>query len=231
MAFRRVFKNPNDFEYIFARSINDAKETLTENQFDLIICDFFLTDGTAFDILPYPGTPFIILSGNKEDELVENAKKQGVADFILKDKNCQYLEDIYSNLERYINNNSPVYKKQVSSNLMVFNYDRLKEKYHENPAFANELLAIYLKENPKGIQELTNAIQTNDWNNAQLAIHKMKSGYRELGLIKCYDLCESLYFHLAKPAGNSEQIQGQFKELVNLSNISYDLIKEKLSLQ
>ena len=54
MAFRRFVTNENiPYDFVINSSILQAKETLKNEKFDVIVTDYSLGDGTALDILDF----------------------------------------------------------------------------------------------------------------------------------------------------------------------------------
>ena len=50
IAFKRFIENEKyDYNVSYACSVNSSKELLVNNDFDVVIVDYYLGDGTAFD--------------------------------------------------------------------------------------------------------------------------------------------------------------------------------------
>src|SRR4030043_649910 len=94
LAFSRVLKQKElDYDYFIASSISEAKAMLASNSVDLVICDFLLDDGTAFDIFDHCGhLPVIVTTGAGEEEIAVRAMKMGAYDYLIKDHERKYLE-------------------------------------------------------------------------------------------------------------------------------------------
>jgi signal transduction histidine kinase len=93
MAFKRLVRNlalPYDCE--IASSVKEAREVLRHRQFDIIVADFFLGDGTSFDFLEDCGdTPFIVVTGTGTEETAVEMMKRGARDYLIKDSEGKYL--------------------------------------------------------------------------------------------------------------------------------------------
>jgi DNA-binding NtrC family response regulator len=65
MAFKRFVKANNlPYEYETADSVDNAISILNSKEFDVVVTDFNLGDGTAFDLFEYMGgIPFIVVTG------------------------------------------------------------------------------------------------------------------------------------------------------------------------
>lgn len=71
-----------------AYCINDAKQKLKEDTFDLILLDVNLPDGNGFDFakeaMPKDGTPFIFLTAHNLEEEIIKGLRLGADDYIVK---------------------------------------------------------------------------------------------------------------------------------------------------
>lgn len=93
MAFKRfVERNSLPYDYVIAGSIAAAKAALSSEKFDVILLDYNLGDGTAFDILDIgPDAPTIIITGANQTDLAVTAMKAGAYDYLVKDQDRDYL--------------------------------------------------------------------------------------------------------------------------------------------
>tara|TARA_R110001583_G_scaffold67308_3_gene192551 strand:+ start:2538 stop:4592 length:2055 start_codon:yes stop_codon:yes gene_type:complete len=107
MALERFAKTP-EFQYTYqlAISIAEAKLVLKTETFDGIISDYFLGDGTAFEILELNlDIPIIVTTGTGSEEIAVNALKMGAFDYLIKDVDGFYLKmlpiTVQNALQRY----------------------------------------------------------------------------------------------------------------------------------
>ncbi len=98
MAIERMVKKEGlQYNIVHADSVETAKQLLEHNDFgynyDIIIADYLLKDGNAFDIfnLKYPA-PIIVITGAGDEEIAIKAMKRGAYDYLIKDSNRQYLK-------------------------------------------------------------------------------------------------------------------------------------------
>jgi len=93
MAFERFVRNEGlPYEYVIADSVETARQALSSGAFDVILLDYNLGDGTAFDILDMqPDAPTIIITGANQIDLAVNAMKAGAYDYLVKDQERDYL--------------------------------------------------------------------------------------------------------------------------------------------
>ena len=104
MAFNRFVKSEElPYECSISGSISQAKETLKSGQFDVIVTDFTLGDGTALDILDFiKDIPIIITTGARDEEVAIKAWKAGAYDYLAKDYNREYLKVLPKTIENVI---------------------------------------------------------------------------------------------------------------------------------
>jgi PAS domain S-box-containing protein len=93
MAFERFVKRTGlPYEYTFADSVSGAREALASDEFDVILLDYNLGDGTAFDVLDLePDAPTILITGANQIDLAVKAMKAGAYDYLVKDQDRDYL--------------------------------------------------------------------------------------------------------------------------------------------
>ncbi|HPR17913.1 MAG TPA: SpoIIE family protein phosphatase [Candidatus Cloacimonadota bacterium] len=94
MAFQRLVKNQNlPYIYQIANSIANARRLISEEEFDIVVADFNLGDGTFFDLKDdLKNTPFIVVTGSGDEEVAVTAMKRGAKDYLIKDNERTYLQ-------------------------------------------------------------------------------------------------------------------------------------------
>jgi signal transduction histidine kinase/DNA-binding response OmpR family regulator len=104
MAFGRFINDEKLlYDYIEARSISEAKEILKSEQFDIIVSDYSLGDGTALDILnSVKDIPIILTTGAADEQVAINAWRAGAYDYLPKDIDRNYLKAIPKAIENAI---------------------------------------------------------------------------------------------------------------------------------
>lgn len=105
LAFERfVEKTEFAYTYKLTGSIKDAKKTLKEQTFDAIVTDYFLGDGTAFELLElHLDIPFIIVTGTGSEAIAVDAMKKGAYDYLIKDIDGHYLNMLPVTIQHAIN--------------------------------------------------------------------------------------------------------------------------------
>lgn len=113
-----VRKSSLPYDYKLASSVSEASEVLGREKFDIVIVDYRLGDGTAFDVFGIlEGTPTIFTTGAGDEETAIKAMKAGAYDYLVKDPKRDYLRVLPGVIKNAINHK--------------INEDELK-KYHEN---------------------------------------------------------------------------------------------------
>ncbi|OQX96422.1 hypothetical protein B6I21_01055 [candidate division KSB1 bacterium 4572_119] len=93
LAFKRfVDQSGLKYDYEVVSSFREAKSILTEKKFDVVITDYFLGDGTAFDVFNHVAdSTVIITTGTGDEEIAVRAMKTGAYDYLIKDPDRNYL--------------------------------------------------------------------------------------------------------------------------------------------
>lgn len=93
MGFKRLVKEKSLlYDYVITSSIAETKKAVNEHKFDVIIADYNLCDGTALDVLNMDNDiPVIVITGNGDEEKAVKAMKKGAYDYLIKDRENDYL--------------------------------------------------------------------------------------------------------------------------------------------
>ena len=122
MAFERLVEEENlPYDCTIAGSVSKANSILSADKFDIVIADYLLGDGTAFDILDsIKDASIIITTGAGDEEIAIRAMKAGACDYIIKDPERNYLKALPVTV------NNVIKHKKVEEKLKE--YDQLKSK-------------------------------------------------------------------------------------------------------
>lgn len=106
IVFKRLIKDEKlNYEYCISDSVLTAKETLLYHKFDVVILDYDLGDGTAFDLMNIiKETPIIFTTGAGDEETAVKAMRSGVYDYLIKDVDKNYIKLLPSIIENAIRN-------------------------------------------------------------------------------------------------------------------------------
>ncbi len=104
MAFRRFVDGGGvDYDYTVSRSIADAMDKLKAEQYDAVITDYHLADGTALELFGVvKSTPVIVTTGTSNQEIAVGAMKAGAADYLIKDFEHNHLKVLPVTVENAI---------------------------------------------------------------------------------------------------------------------------------
>lgn len=104
MAFKRLVREKDlPYDYSIAGSISEARTVLSAETFDIVITDYLLGDGTAFDIFSsITDTPIIFITGAGDEETAVKAMKAGAYDYLIKDPERNYLKILSLTIENAI---------------------------------------------------------------------------------------------------------------------------------
>jgi PAS domain S-box-containing protein len=93
MAFERFIKRETlPYDYRVVASISEAREALSTEQFDIVLMDYALGDGTAFDLLDaIDDIPSLIITGTGDEKIAVEAMRRGVYDYLVKEPTGHYL--------------------------------------------------------------------------------------------------------------------------------------------
>ena len=121
MAFKR-FVDANDipYDYTIAGSVLEAHKALDSDRFDIVITDYSLGDGTAFDIIKSANnTPVIVVTGAGDEDTAIKAWKAGAYDYLIKDLKQNYLKAISITVENAIRHKIVEKKLQLLSGAVM----------------------------------------------------------------------------------------------------------------
>lgn len=107
MAFERFIKMEKlNFTYDIAGSVHEADQKLSVNEYDVVITDYMLGDGNAFDVLDLGyKIPLIFTSGVGDEEIIVRAMKKGAYDYLIKDTARNYLKVLPLTIDKTIRRN------------------------------------------------------------------------------------------------------------------------------
>ena len=121
MAFRRLVKEQElPYDYTVAGSVAEALEVLLSAEFYVIISDYSLGDGTAFDVFDYVGDASVILvTGAGDEEIAVKAWKAGAEDYLIKDIERNYLKTLSITVENVVKHKQMEAKLQLLSGAVM----------------------------------------------------------------------------------------------------------------
>ncbi|MFQ5636902.1 MAG: response regulator, partial [bacterium] len=145
MAFERlVHEQDLGYDYKVANCIAVAKELLTAATFDVIISDYYLGDGTLFDILNLiVDTPVIVTTGAGSQDVAIKAMKEGAYDYLIKDIDRAYLTVLPVTVENAIRHKQAEEKSRMLSHaLMSINDSIYITDMNDRVTFVNKAFCL-----------------------------------------------------------------------------------------
>jgi len=104
IAFKRFVEQASlPYDYTIVSSIKEAQESTAKDHFNVVITDYNLKGGTAFDMIELmKDIPIIFTTGQNNAEVAARAMKAGAYDFLVKDMDRDYLKIIPVAIENAI---------------------------------------------------------------------------------------------------------------------------------
>jgi signal transduction histidine kinase/DNA-binding response OmpR family regulator/GAF domain-containing protein len=159
MAFERFIKRENlPYDYRIAGSVSQAREILGGEQFDAVLVDYLLGDGTAFDLIGQTGeTPVLMITGSGDEAIAVEAMKAGAYDYLIKDAEGNYLMTLPVNVDNALRRRQAEEElRQYREHLEELVEQRTAElqRANEELARANEQLRTEITERERTEGEL-----------------------------------------------------------------------------
>ena len=170
----------------FARSLQEARKLLKENTFDAIVTDLNLEDGSALDLMPlFDKTPTIFVTSHDEVATATTAVKAGAYEYIVKDEDLLYLQQLPALVDRAINQSQTQKALQESENRyrelfenasdLIFSFGPDGKLMYVNPVFMDVL--GFSKNEWKGLAFET-LVHPTDHKHLHQVLEKVKQGTR-----------------------------------------------------
>lgn len=143
LAFERfVLRKGLPYQHSFAGSVREAQKALRSAPFDVVLMDYLLGDGTAFDLFEEVPreVPIVIVTGGADAEIAVQAMKLGASDYLMKDPDGHYLKTLPITVANAI-------KAKEAEKALRSAYDELERRVHERTAELSEA-------NTKLVQEI-----------------------------------------------------------------------------
>jgi len=115
MAFAQLVRQQKlPYRYKIADSVAQARQTLSAHEFDIVLADYMLPDGTAFDVLEsVKHLPFVFITGAGDEAVAVEAWKAGASDYLIKDPGHNYLKVLPIVVENAVGRKAMLKKMQL----------------------------------------------------------------------------------------------------------------------
>ncbi len=234
MAFSRwISKELVPCQLTTANGVNEVAQLAPHQQFEVIVCDFNLPDGTVLDVAELlPPLQIICISGNRDPQKVEQVKAAGISHFLLKDNHLDYLNQLKQIITGWYDKTSPTPAATVTishnKGEEIINLDNLRRAFDHKPAPIRDIIQLFLTQTPPQLEELEKAIHNNDRLKSKDIAHRLKSSYKMMGL---YDQVE--YLQTIEDECQLEQTQPSkfvniLQHILNDSNLAYQQLQQAL---
>ena len=106
LAFRRFVRRQQlPYDYTIVSSPVEAKNAMQLKEFDVVLLDYQLDHGSAFDLIDEDSelkVPFVLMTGAGAEDVAVKALKLGAADYLIKDDHRDYLQRLPNAIENAI---------------------------------------------------------------------------------------------------------------------------------
>ncbi len=246
MAIKRLFKREGLlYPYTVVSSIKAAKKELTEQQFNLVISDHNLADGTSIDLLDdIKNIPVILISGNEKTSTIESVinNSNTIANFT-KDLDFKYLEELPGIIELALEQKvSRIHKKNntiTNNKKRILQHENVTIKlehvfkiFDERTEDVKETIELFIYHKPREMNELYQSLNFGNCDNVIKVAHRMKSGFRVLGMKKQEDLANFIEKVVMESPEKCQcsKIVDSFKQLSTDTNIAIELLQKEIPL-
>ena len=217
MAFKRLVKESDlPYDYSIAGSVSEAKEMLGLKKYEIVISDYLLGDGTAFDVFDsVVDTPIIVVTGSGDEEIAVKAMKAGAYDYLIKDPKGNYLKVLPVTVENAIRRkkNEELVKKHTAE--LVKTNEKLQMDIRVRKKMEERIKAS-LKEKEVLLKEVHHRVK----NNMQViyGLFEIQSDY--IKDKKCLDIFRSCQNQIMS-MGLIHKILYKSKDLANIDFYEY----------
>ena len=181
-ALKRLLEKENlPYDCSETESVAEALQLLSSEKFDVIIADYNLADGTAYDILKTVNdTPVIVITGSGDEQVAITAWRAGAYDYLTKDLEQNYLQTVPITIENAIRHKETTERMQLLSAAVRSTQDSVFiTDMHNKIIFANKAFChTYGYSEDEIIGQASNILSDDFQNNDESAIlyHKKKDG-------------------------------------------------------
>ena len=120
-------------------------------------------------------------------------------------------------------------KPKLNQEKQVFSLDLLKEMGGDNNHFVDDMLRVYIKESPKTIQKLNDALLDWDVKGLKSSAHKLRSPSAMMGVLQAVELTEFIEVN-ASDKEKKEKVRMAVIDLINLINLVIKQVNQFLDL-
>lgn len=217
----------HSFEVFSADSIEEARDTLDSERYDLYIMDYNLPDGCGLTLLIEQAlnVPCILLTGQGDESIAVQAMKGGAADYVVKDINGSFLNLLPSVIHRTLE----------KANLMTqlsYTRQRMHKVFNEAPELmvvsTNEYMII--EANLCATEKYNNLLQNNQLLLTLMSCEQLLALSQNKNITKELQVCHEnvqLYFEVSCRRLGENELLFIFKD-VTAEHI-FEITKKELA--
>jgi DNA-binding NtrC family response regulator len=182
IAFKRLVKERGlPYEYTIAGSVSEAKKILNSEEFDIIITDYMLGDGTAFDIFDYIiDTPIIFVTGAGDEKTAVKTMKAGAYDYLIKDPERNYLRVLSVTIENALKRKRADERLRLLESVVINANDAIVI-FEARPGELPARRILYVN---KAFTKMTGYVPEELMNKTLRILHGPKTSHEELDKIQ-----------------------------------------------
>lgn len=117
LAFERFMREVEDIEYKVVNTLREARKVIEQQELDIIVTDYLLSDGLAFDVLELAREiPVVVTAGAGSEEVAVKLMRAGARDYLIKDVDHNYLKIlpvVIENTLKHIQDQKALIKSQL----------------------------------------------------------------------------------------------------------------------
>lgn len=212
-------------------AVNLAEHT----QYDLIFMDIGLPDIDGYEVtkrirlneLKKHHVPIIALTAHASEDNKKYCIDIGMNAVLTKPLAQKKAQDILNSFIPYRRDKlnlkeEPNSLAASSKELIVFDFELVKKQFGEDSA--NEVVALFLVDIPKSIEEIQAAYTNDDWLLVQSLTHKFKGGASYCGVMRLLEACTQL--EDAVRNGESELCETLYHQLLDEVSLTEKAMRE-----
>ncbi len=196
MAFKRwVAKELDACHLSIANSIEEGKiKVQKEEDFEFIICDYFLPDGDISDFIKWVDpTQVICISGISDPKQLAQIETLGIQQFFFKDPQLSYLHKLKNHLLSLHTKQQEKTAEPISTSAYTIpQLEHLKNTFDNNPEPIKDIIQIFLEQTPRLLHNLQQALLEKDPKATFSLAHRLKSNFRMMGLLNSMKKLEEI---------------------------------------
>ncbi|MEM9917775.1 MAG: response regulator [Bacteroidota bacterium] len=241
--WRMVKQHKHAYDLKTADSLAAAIPIIENDPIDLIISDYHLGDGSAMELLEnYQQIPIILITGLNDSDAIRRFKMAGAAQVLIKDNKLNYIRSLPAIIEETFqaqagiassstgshHNGHPNTSRQSSSGNKCIDLTYLSKTFDGNASLIQEMIQTFLAQNPRDLDRLADALEKEDMYNAAMVAHKVKSGYKLMGMQRQQDQAEKIEHEINTSSGELDDIRETALHLINETQKAYSLLRKQL---